>query len=61
MREGLYPRKNISSLRSQSVDRSEIGLVIEEARCLTQLMSDWKCSQAKERMQSSSKCFSVIS
>lgn len=36
-----------TSLGSQGIDSSKIGLTIEEARGLTQLMSDWKFSQVK--------------
>lgn len=37
----------IASLRSQTVDRSEVGPIMEEARGLIQLMRDWKCSLVK--------------
>jgi ribonuclease HI len=37
----------MSSLKNHEPDRSEIGHIIEEARGLTRLMNDWKCSQVK--------------
>jgi ribonuclease HI len=37
----------ISSLKNLLADRSEIGQIVGEARSLTQLMNEWKCSQVK--------------
>lgn len=50
----------ISSLRSQVLYRSDIGPIIKEARGLTRLMNEWKCSQVKRDCNQVAKALALL-